>query len=130
MSDNVNDWYKRYEAQQKIAHESATARLRDLAPRLAKFGVEKLVAAYDGSGDSGDFEDISLEPESLKLDDVLLAVGISRDALADMLWPLLPCGWEINEGSYGELTLDAKTGKIHRVHNERIEEINTTEEEF
>lgn len=124
------NWYENYQKKQSERHENAVASVKELAARLKPFGVTKLVATYDGYGDSGDFEDVSLEPDTLNLEDVLGAANTSRQSVIDALWPLLPGGFEINEGSYGELVLDVETGKIHRTHNKRIETVETTEDEL
>ncbi len=129
-AENIAAWYEKYRKNQEERERKAIAQIRELAEKLKPFNVTKMVATYDGSGDSGDFEDISLEgTDTTDLEDVLGRIGMDRDSLADMLWPLLPSGWEINEGSYGELTLDVATGKMHRVHNQRIEDVDTTEDE-
>lgn len=40
---------------------------------------------------------------------------------------ILPGGWEINEGSYGQVEIDIATFKSKVVHNERVLEEITTE---
>jgi hypothetical protein len=34
----------------------------------------------------------------------------------------LPCGWEVNEGSYGELILDIQNRAVEVEHNSRYED--------
>lgn len=136
--NEVDDWYEKYRKQQEEYQKNAIEYLREFAARLKPFKIKKLYAQYNGSGDSGDFEELGIEFEDdadagtagNTLEHVLRALNMDEDSLKDKLWPLLPAGWEINEGSYGELTLDVATGQIRRVHNERIEEINTTEDEL
>lgn len=130
MTQFDKGWYEKYMKQRENAENNAADSLRELATRLKPFGVKTLTANYNGYGDSGDFESIDVTPENLNLPDILGAINTTEDSLKDLLWPLLPGGWEINEGSYGEIVLDIDTGKIRRTHNERIQEINTTEDEL
>ena len=39
-------------------------------------------------------------------------------------------GWEINEGSFGTFTIDLRNKKIHLEYNERVTEVNTSEDSF
>jgi len=52
------------------------------------------------------------------------------DALYELLFELLPGGWEINEGSYGDIEIDVLKSKVKLVHNERIVETNTSRQEW
>ncbi len=52
------------------------------------------------------------------------------DAFYETLFELLPGGWEINEGSYGDIEIDVAKSKVKLVHNERIVETNTTRNEW
>jgi hypothetical protein len=47
------------------------------------------------------------------------------EAFVDDLFSLLPGGWEINDGSYGDIVVDVATGKINIEHNERYTEVRT-----
>lgn len=132
--DDFADWHKQYLKQKEASEQAAVSELRELAAKLTQFKVKELCATYNGSGDSGDFEDIDLNFEDgaahRSLEDVLAALNTNVDELTQKLWPLLPGGWEVDDGSFGTLTLDVKTGKIHREHNRRIESIDTTEDDF
>jgi hypothetical protein len=52
------------------------------------------------------------------------------DAFYETLFELLPGGWEINEGSYGDIEIDVAKSKVKLVHNERIVETNTSQQEW
>lgn len=52
------------------------------------------------------------------------------NAFEQALWHILPGGWENNEGSFGDLTVDVVERKIHMVVNERISDINQYTREF
>lgn len=136
---------------------SAQEQLKQLCPLLAAIGVTRVEATYDGSGDSGDFQDIAF----CFTDTVAQHDGHARDAttngrrmyldefrrmhttaenaimptpkleeFVEALWQLLPGGWEIDEGSYGDITIDTARAKLKLVHNERIVETNTSTEEW
>lgn len=82
---------------------------------------------YDGSGDSGYINDVSIEPER--------DISEAREDLESLAYELLENkfgGWEINSGSCGTITIDFATNKVRFNHNERIEEYETTdgEEDF
>lgn len=65
------------------------------------------------------FEDIVNQPDTL----------INNKTLSDFedaMYELLPGGWEINDGSYGEITVDVGTGDIEVQHNERIVDIHSS----
>lgn len=47
------------------------------------------------------------------------------DAFVDNLFALLPSGWEINDGSFGEINVDVATERITLEHNERYTEVRT-----
>jgi hypothetical protein len=133
------------------------AQLKQLCPLLDAVGVTRVEATYDGSGDSGDFQDIVFvftDPVALHdgeardgmtngrrmyleefkrthtSADPAILTPVQLDTFVDTLWGLLPGGWEINEGSYGEITVDTRTTKVRLDHNERIVEVNTSHEEW
>jgi uncharacterized protein DUF6878 len=88
-----------------------------LAKKLQELGVQKVTAAYDGSGDSGQVE----EPEfgSIKVPQPTVS------AVQDLFYDLLEDeygGWEINEGSYGQFEWNVSDDRINLQHNIRSEE--------
>ena len=133
--------------------------IKEMCGMLQSFGFNYLSAEYDGSGDSGDFDYITLMPK--QPDDVNTAtIAVNEehqksfhvfkhealenaptktqkakltaqlDAFEKALWQILPSGWEINEGSFGELQIDIAKKTIHLVVNERISDVNTYERDF
>lgn len=52
------------------------------------------------------------------------------DEVEDAMFSLLPGGWEINDGSFGEITIDVQTGEIEVTHNERYTEVNTSTQNY
>jgi hypothetical protein len=123
--DSENFWDD-FEAEHQEEAKDAKATLLGLGAKLP--GVATIRIDYDGSGDSGEIDYVvflSAEGKLVKFDDNDLVECISDHAEA-----LLPEGWEIDGGSYGELTIDLVNGRIHRVHNERIEDVVTTEDDL
>jgi len=135
--------------------------IKETCGMLQSFGFNYLIAEYDGSGDSGDFDHITLmpkHPDSGARNSLDAAVNeehqksfgafkhetldnartktqkeaLTRqlDAFEKALWQILPSGWEINEGSFGELQIDIGNQRIHLVVNERISDVNTYERDF
>jgi hypothetical protein len=89
-----------------VAADVPAAPLPDaLRRRLTGRGITRVTARFDGCGDSGQVEELTAEPDPAALDDPL------AQALEDFLLGLLPGGWEINEGGYGELAVDVATGR-------------------
>lgn len=134
--------------------------IKEMCGMLQSFGFNYLFAEFDGSGDSGDFDSITLMPKNPDADDIsdISAVNAEHqksfcafkhetldnartstqqttlkkqlDEFEEALWQILPGGWEINEGSFGELHVDIANRTIHLVVNERISEVHTYERDF
>jgi hypothetical protein len=79
---------------------------QELQQRLTQLGVTAITAHFDGFGDSGQIDQMTVEPDSVTLDP-----GLS-DALDDFLVEQLPGGWEINEGSFGDFQVDVANGQV------------------
>jgi hypothetical protein len=108
---------------------------------LEQHGVTVVETRYDGYGDSGTIEDITLfdragaEVPITKLgrlryrDTKATANEVSlREKLEDLGYAILPCGWENNEGAFGTVNLNVKTRRIYVDHSWRVE--STQEEPY
>lgn len=113
-------------------------------------GFKRVEAHYNGYGDSGNLEDISLIDNSGKIisevditsiidgklnnkknsslnlfsnniKEVISEHGDLESYLEDFLWKLLPAGFEINEGSHGDIDINLKTCEIDLDHSENPE---------
>jgi len=133
--------------------------IKETCGMLQSFGFNYLIAEYDGSGDSGDFDYITLMPKhpdsgardiNVVNEEHQKSFGAFKhetldnartktqketltrqlDAFEKALWQILPSGWEINEGSFGELQIDIANKTIHLVVNERISDVHTYERDF
>lgn len=94
-------------------------------PVLVEAGVHTLVVAYSGSGDSGgiDYVDAYDKDSGLMgpaLKEVLTKYPEVRRAIDDYAYSLMPAGFEINEGSDGEISFDVETGTWSREHNQNV----------
>jgi hypothetical protein len=133
----------------------SAADIKKFCKKLSAYNVKRIEAYYDGSGDSGDFEQIYIvnfpTPETIEHQRQLssnpnsfeaqegriswrtwvkqitskpdsLITQEDCDELYDSLFGLLPGGWEINDGSYGEISIDITDESIIVEHNERYTE--------
>jgi len=98
--------------------------LADACQRLTELGVTQLQIAYDGYGDSGNIESVTA---FVGEEEVQLSSEIDA-ALQDAACNLLPLGWEIGDGSYGELIVEVAARTVTRQHSWRSTEYG--EEEF
>ena len=88
-----------------------------LRSTLLNLGVTEVNGEYDGYGDSGNTECVSVEPSSVTIDATL------DDALRDFIWDMAyqqSPGFEINEGAFGTLVWDVTDDNIAIEHNERF----------
>lgn len=111
------------------------------------------VFTYNGSGDSGEVDgpyfngkDIpsdvrgSLDALDYKFDyarstwdsatNSYVYDNDLKHSLLSFISNLLPPGWEINEGSYGDVLLDINSGNITVKHNQNITTTEYSEEVF
>jgi len=92
----------------------------ELLETLTRAGVSRLEAWYDGSCDEGCLQ--GLECYGPNEDEVDISNEL-RGALERVLFDLLcekRIGWEINDGSYGQVELDVATGFGTFYHTWRV----------
>jgi hypothetical protein len=122
-SDAIPDILERMQHREAAQREQARQTLAVTCDRLSELGVTLVDITYDGYGDSGAIESVRAfagDKETKLPDDV-------DEALQDVACELLPGGWEINDGSFGELVLDVAGRKITRQHNWRSTEYDEEE---
>ncbi|MBO6727775.1 MAG: hypothetical protein JJ911_19110 [Rhizobiaceae bacterium] len=125
MTDTTDYMAQIAEARQK--QEAALAeRRKALLAALRAAGATRVIILYDGYGDSGDVNDVTIEPETV-------ALG-AEDAMAlaafgwDRAYALHP-GFENNEGGNGEIAWDIATDTMSLTHNDCVMDYDTTEHE-
>lgn len=98
---------------------------KTIRDELVSAGVEKITIEYNGEGDDGSIGDLVASP----------VVDISKweDTLADFAIDFLSeqhGGWEINDGSYGDIVIDLKTGQVTNNHSDRVISTNESTSEL
>ena len=131
--------------------------IKNFCRLLSSHAVTEVTASYDGSGDSGNM-DVSFrvataaaqrigpmpaQPQvngiwhpsqtffnlpDVKADPLITKTKI--DEFEDALYEMLPGGWEINDGSYGEITVDMDSFKVRIEHNQRITDVHSSSAEY
>lgn len=122
-----------------LSKEALTKMKNSLLVSLKAHGVERVVASYEGGGDSGCVEGIEASPLSVDLEAVqvtLPVIGVGylegkwqeveqdramslRDAVMEFTYAALRAhypGWENNEGGRGEVTIDVEGGAARLDH--------------
>jgi hypothetical protein len=84
---------------------------------LRRLGVEKIMARYDGAGDDGWVQEIRYSPEP----PAGLPEGLT-ERVEHFVYTRLPSGWEINEGSFGTMTIDVSTAHAALDHHWKEED--------
>lgn len=105
------------ETRQKIA---------EIAEELYTLGVSSVEAEYSGEGDSGDVNYVAYK----KINDKIKVPEDTASKLKDLIWALLPGGFENNDGGYGEVIIDTVNKKVRVEHHQRYVETTDSEEEF
>ncbi len=101
--------------------EVATAKLKEML--VDRPDIVRISITYDGCGDSGCFDDQQyFDSQGHDLDGQAM-----NDAVEDYVCAILPGGWEIDAGSYGEVEIDLTTGKSKVLHTQRVVEEITEE---
>jgi len=88
-----------------------------LLTRLRKAGIKEVSCTYDAYGDSGNWEDVTLDAGAISTTDDLTS------AIGNFVWDVAyhyHAGFENNEGGYGELTWDLVADSITLDHADRI----------
>ena len=130
--------------------------LKEVCATLFNAGITLVEVHYDGYGDSGEIEYVLLFKGDKQLkDEEVASLGLPTstiqaynhkskgdedryitkectmvDKIEECAYDFLPGGWEINEGSFGDLKISTETAKATLEHNFRIQETEYSEEEF
>lgn len=93
-----------------FGEESEKSALKEKLPVLRALGVEKVHVAFSGYGDEGSIEEVIFEPE-LEPGCPFKKDGF-ENLLYDYLDPARVGDWVNNEGGFGEIEIEVKTGKV------------------
>ena len=119
FAETMAKWHAEREAANKAARG-------ELLPQLRALGIAQVTAEYEGYGDSGNIEDVTVQPSGLKLPDDL------RTKIEDFAWSVAyhqHPGFENNEGGYGTLTWDVTADSIALDHADRYVECSHSHDE-
>lgn len=105
---------------------------------LALAGVTHVVVTFDGYGDSGQIEnvgvragvdDIAMPAASIEISEAVwgqsepgrstVSIATAVESLAYDVLERTHCGWENNDGAYGDITFDVEEHRIALDFNER-----------
>jgi hypothetical protein len=149
MSDNdptpsstfdANGFLEKDRAFTALSESIRPANKAALFDALAAAGITSVLVHFDGSGDSGQIEDIDAtagdQPAEIPNGDIEIAqvhwgnpeiersTLSVREAVETLAYDFLEQthgGWENNEGAYGEFTFDVESRTITLEYNERVE---------
>jgi hypothetical protein len=137
-SGAAQDWDAKRAALDRLHAELQPQNQAALFDALAAAGVTLIVVTFDGYGDSGQIENIEA-----KAGDAVVAMPVGEveigkaiwdqpepsrstvsiaDAIERLAYDLLErthCGWENNDGAYGDFTFDVAARTITLDYNER-----------
>ena len=146
------DYFEEREERKRKSKES----LKEVCSMLFNAGITLVEVHYDGYGDSGEIEYVLFFKGDKQLtDDEVASLGLPTSTteeynhnhkegeslyktvectllkkVEDCAYDFLPGGWEINEGSFGDLKINTEKAKVTREHNFRIEETEYSEEDY
>ena len=145
----LRDYDEKQRAYQTLSESLHAANKTALFDALASAGITSVLVRFDGSGDSGQTEEIDAVAGDWPRDFPPGTIPISRaywgaaeaersecnvrDAVETLAYALLEethGGWENNEGAYGEFTFAVTARTITLDYNERIETSEFTQHVF
>jgi hypothetical protein len=122
----------------KLAADLRVSNKAALFDALAAVGITHVIVSFDGYGDSGQIEDIEAKAHDkvvkLPPNEIVIAAAVwgasepeprsmsIADAVERVAYDLLEethCGWENNDGAYGDFTFDVAKRSIILDYNER-----------
>lgn len=143
------DFLQRWTEYDKRAAELHPANKASLFAALRHAGITTVVVTFDGSGDSGQIEDIQAHAGDQLADIPTTPVEIARldfhateperlteplsEAIETLAYAFLEQthgGWENNEGAFGEFVFDVAGETITLDYNERVETSENHTHEF
>ena len=137
----------------RLARKAEAKSLRGkIMTALVAAGAKSVTVSFDGYGDSGEVGDPAVAPKEAEsvleefvpdtpheasewVDGKVNHQTRDRtvaEAIAELCYALLENhgGWEINEGSFGEFTIDPAADEINLTFNRRVETYETDEETY
>jgi hypothetical protein len=121
----------------KINEERAKKRatlfreLKKISAELYAKGITIFSCEYNGEGDSGDISYAYYEKNPAFGDKKSSDISEeTMDKLRNIVWEMVPDGFENNDGGFGTVKIDFASKTISTEHSDRIIEVETTERTF
>ncbi len=134
----LSDWEIKAAAQAKLEAELFTLNKAALLNALALAGVTRVVVSFDGYGDSGQIENleaqagddaVTMPGEVIEIAEAVwdqaepkrstISIAQAVESLAYDVLEKTHCGWENNDGAYGDIVFDVEEETITLDYNER-----------
>ena len=134
----LSDWEIKAAAQAKLKVEVFTLNKAALLNALALAGVTRVVVSFDGYGDSGQIENVEAQAgddavtmpgAAIEIAEVVwdqaepkrssISIAQAVESLAYDVLEKTHCGWENNDGAYGDIVFDVEEETITLDYNER-----------
>lgn len=145
--DQLNDVNARYERYRQV-EAAANAQNKDLVfDALAAAGLTSVAVTFDGYGDSGQIENIEWQPSAPSPDRTItlrdgdydgnIIEGARPVTLAEAVEELCyawlgqdQCGWQDNDGSFGDFVFDVAARTVKLTFNARFTDHETSEHSY
>jgi hypothetical protein len=134
----LSDWEMKAIAQAKLEAELFTLNKGALLNALVLTGITRVVVSFDGYGDSGQIENVeaqagddqvTLPAAAIEFSEAIwdqaeskrssVSIAAAVESLAYDVLEKTHCGWENNDGAYGDIIFDVAEGVITLDYNER-----------
>ena len=145
----VASWEQKERAYRERACAVLEGNKKVLFGILAEHGITAVIVNFDGYGDSGQIEDITAQSSDVIVElpderieifrpgwdspDVERQTHTVREAIEALSYDFLAqthCGWENNDGAYGDFTFSVTEGCIALDYNERYTATENYSHEF
>lgn len=149
-------WMKAHYAKLDEQMRQSKKSLIDICAILFEAGITRVEVTYDGYGDSGGIESVAFLKgkkllKSKEVDSLELPTSTSKQYVHDpgsgeyqckdvectiearveeCAYDFFPGGWEINEGSFGDLVINTEKAKATLKHNTRVESTEYSEARY
>ena len=134
----LSDWEIKAAAQAKLEAKLFTLNKAALLNALALAGVTRVVVSFDGYGDSGQIENVEAQAgddavtmpgAAIEIAEAVwdqteptrssISIAAAVESLAYDVLEKTHCGWENNDGAYGDVIFDVAEDAITLDYNER-----------
>jgi hypothetical protein len=146
MEKTMNDITEKYNRYHRARAEANAHNKGVVFDALTAAGITSVTVSFDGAGDSGQIDDVHCEGSEADILQIHITIR-SNDwgcepidesttlysGIESLCYGYLEQehgGWEINDGAFGDFTLDVANRTIHLEFNGRFSDCNTSEHSF